>query len=108
APQYEAPGFTGSYGGYRGSGFSYLRNVQRGTSSDVWQADWTLRDDRRLHLRATFVPDRTMNVVLADGEPPLNKAGNPKNLKYVLLRNQADENTPLESTFVTVVEPYRG
>ena len=42
-------------------------------------------------------------VILAHGDAPRNKPGNPKNLRYVLLANNSGQ-----STFATVVEPYVG
>lgn len=108
APQFEVPGYSGSYSGYRGSGYSYLRHVQRGTPEGVWSSDWTVREDRSAHLRATFIPEPGAQVVVADGEPPQNQQGNPKNLKYILVQRRAAGEEPLESTFVTILEPYRG
>ncbi len=108
APRLEEAGYSGSYGGYTGSGFSYLRNVQRARPQGVWRAEWTVRDDRRAHLRTTFLPQDGVEVVVADGEPPQNKAGNPKSLKYILARHRSEGTEPLESAFVTLLEPHRG
>jgi hypothetical protein len=44
------------------------------------------------------------DVALADGDPPQNKPGNPKTLGYVLMYRSG---TDLNSSFVSVFEPYR-
>lgn len=107
APQMEKPGYTGGYTGYMGSGFSYLTNVQHGVPTGIWDADWTATGSQT-HLRATFVPQPGSEVFLADGQPPQNKVGNPKWLKYVIVRNKATERNQLDSSFVTVWQPYNG
>lgn len=108
APQLEVPGYSGSYGGYMGSGYSYLRNIQRGEPDGPWHAEWRLVDNRNAYLRTTFLPEPGMHVAIGDGEPPQNKAGNPRHMKYVLARNTSESEDPLESTFITVIEPHRG
>lgn len=105
APQLERPGYTGAYGSYQGSGFSYLRTVQAGAPEGLWHADWALGS--RKGIRVSFVPEAGTEVLVADGEPPQNKAGNPPALKYVLARRKAD-GANLDSTFVTVLQPFEG
>jgi len=123
APAMEVAGFRGPYSSYTGSGYSYLTNVQHGTASSVWSADWQLAG-ARAHLRATFIPQSETGIIVADGEPPRNVVGNPEWLKYILARQKAagpdsftssasrstSHSSPsasqLASTFVTILEPY--
>ncbi|HJP32024.1 MAG TPA: heparinase II/III family protein [Candidatus Latescibacteria bacterium] len=99
-------------GSYRGSGFSYLRNVEtQSRPSTGWWVDWELEDtwqtrigDTAVHLRYHGLSPAG-DVSLAYGEPPNNKPGNPKQFRYLLQRNQGQD---LRSLFVGVVEPYSG
>lgn len=99
-------------GGYRGSGFSYLRNVeQQSNPSPGWWVDWELADtwgartgDDAVHLRYHGLSPAA-DVGLAFGEPPNNKPGNPTQFRYLLQRNQGQD---LRSLFVGVVEPFSG
>lgn len=61
----------------------------------------TAADD--IHLRM-YALTKVDDVALADGDPPQNKPGNPKTLPYVLM-HRAGKN--LNSTFVSVFEPYK-
>jgi hypothetical protein len=106
AAHLERPGYTGGYGSYQGSGFSYLRSVQKGQPEGVWHADWAL--EARKGVRLSFVPEASTEVFVADGEPPQNKAGNPPTLKYVLARRKTEAGDALGSTFVTVLQPHEG
>lgn len=107
APDLERPGYSGPYHGYQGSGFSYLRNVQEGTAAHTFSGEWQLQDAARIRLRVTHLPDGEAQVFIADGEPPLNKPGNPSSLKYMIVRREAKDAGPLASTFVSVLQPYR-
>jgi hypothetical protein len=99
-------------GRYCGSGFSYLRNVERRTRpSPGWSVDWELADTWNVkqvtddvHLRYHGLSPAG-EVSLAYGEPPNNKPGNPKQLRFLLQQNKGQN---LRSTFVGVVEPYSG
>ncbi len=106
APHLERPGYTGAYGSYQGSGFSYLRMVQEGLPEGLWHADWVL--DSKKGIRVSFVPEAGTEVFVADGEPPQNKAGNPPALKYVLARRKAEDGGNLSSTYVTILQPFEG
>jgi hypothetical protein len=92
---------TRSFYTYRGSGYSYLTDVQRGTPSGVWTAAWK---DGEVGLCVHVLPESVDEVLVATGRPP-EKGSNPEALKYVLLRHEGD---PLASSFVTVLEPFRG
>ena len=89
-----------SYYTYRGGGYSYLYDVQRGRPSQAWSATWTDME-AGIGLRTTFLPSE--EVIVAHGDPP-RKPGNPRQLKYVILRNQGDG---VASRFAAVIEPFR-
>ncbi|MEF3310051.1 heparinase II/III family protein [Paenibacillus sp. GYB004] len=96
---------------YRGSGYHYLRNVERDTvPPEQFSVDWAAVDFRGLspdardvHLRLTML-GKVDDVALADGVPP-QKPTNPPSLKYVIAHRQGND---LESIFSSVIEPYRG
>jgi hypothetical protein len=112
---------TGSYAGVdipKGAlakdfpiGYSHLYNVKRDdTPPRQFMLDWKTEagyhnvgpnDD--IHLRM-YALSQSNDIALADGDPPQNKAGNPKTLNYVLMHRAAPN---LSSTFVAVIEPYR-
>ncbi len=100
------PGTNGkrSFGSYRGSGFSYLYDVERGRPEGGFQAEWK---DEEMGLRMIVPAEGAQEVIAAHGKPP-NKPGNPDQLKYVLLRNRGDrDRKDLESLFAVVCEAYR-
>ena len=99
----DRPHKSESYYRYRGSGYSYLRDVQRGTPEGVWHARWKAKD-AEAGVRVMFLPDSTKEVVVATGEPPLRE-GVPDELKYILLRNAGSH---VRSTFAAVMEPFEG
>ncbi|MEA3401943.1 MAG: heparinase II/III family protein, partial [Armatimonadota bacterium] len=94
-------------------GFSWLYDVERDAEPGAaWSVDWHVPDGYRgvsaeddLHLRWHNLT-QVDEVALAHGDPPQNKSGNPRRLRYVLARRQGDPG--LASTFVSVHEPYRG
>ncbi len=99
-------------GRYRESGFAYLYGVSRTRrSTPGWWADWTLVDtwdtqigDAPVHVRYYGLSPAD-DTTLAWGDPPQNKPGNPRRLRYLLQRNTE---TDQQSLFVSVVEPYSG
>lgn len=92
-------------------GYSYLYNVRRDQSPpSQFNIDWkaeagyrglTEKDNVHLRMHAFTACN---DVVLADGDPPQNKPGNPRRLGYALLHRTGPS---LDSTFVSVLEPYR-
>jgi oligo-alginate lyase len=99
-------------GRYKGSGYSYLYDVSKaGDTPGGWRADWDLVDtwqkrtgDEPVHVRFhALSPAGT--TALAHGDPPQNKPGNPRRLRYVVQQN-AGRN--IDSLFLSVVEPYSG
>ena len=96
---------------YRRSGFSYLYDVARTTQpvAGGFTADWKAEDKRgriargsepHLRLHALTPCDE---VALASGDPPQNKRGNPRRLRYLIQSRLGKE---MASQFVTVLEPY--
>ncbi|OGG52298.1 MAG: hypothetical protein A3F84_23350 [Candidatus Handelsmanbacteria bacterium RIFCSPLOWO2_12_FULL_64_10] len=106
-PELSQPGAQG-FGRYKGSGFSYIRNPQRGTARSVWRATWQLKDadgnltgDRMTILR---VPVGDEETFIGDGIPPF-KPGNPASLKYVVTRRAGED---LSSAFASLFVPHTG
>ncbi len=94
-------------------GFSWLYDVARDAAPpDRWLADWLVPDGYRGAKAAdeTHIAYHHLTpsdeVALAHGDPPQNKSGNPRNLRYVLSKRAGDEG--LASTFVSLYEPYQG
>lgn len=93
-------------------GFSWLTRIERAASpSGRWQLDWRVAagyngatGHENIHLRLWNFTGGLDEVALADGQPPQNKPGNPKWLRYALLRRKGEN---LSSTFVSILEPYR-
>lgn len=92
-------------------GYSFFYNVKKDmTPPGQFMLDWkaepgyrglTAQDD--VHLRM-YALTPSNDVALADGDPPQNKPGNPRKLGYVLMHRKG---TDLNSTFVSVIEPYK-
>lgn len=93
---------------YDGSGFMYLKRVEKAQPTGPFAVDWKIVEPRRkmpaeweAHLRVhnlTTVDE----AALADGIPP-GYRGNPPSLRY-LLRTRYGEN--LNTQFISVLEPY--
>jgi hypothetical protein len=102
--------------GYMGSGFHYLKNVERdGSPADKFSIDWHVKDTWNMygqgsgaatdvHLRLTMLGS-VNDVALADGVPPQNKVGNPKDLRYLIAHRSG---TSMDSLFTSIIEPYKG
>ncbi|WJH32784.1 heparinase II/III-family protein [Paenibacillus sp. CC-CFT747] len=94
------------------SGFNYLYDVERDSSPPSgYSVDWKAKDtwgvksvSEDVHLRLTMV-SAVDEVIIAQGEPPQNKPGNPKSYTYMLARREGEA---LESQFVSVLEAYKG
>ncbi len=97
------------------AGYSYLHDVARDASPPPGFAiDWTVppgycgaRADEDTHVQL-HVANVVDEVALAMGDPPQNVAGNPRRLGFVLQHRAAKAGATLASTFVSVIEPYRG
>lgn len=94
----------------KATGYQYLYDVRRDAHPsaqpavtykvvDTWHC---LKEPKDVRLRFNLISPAG-EVILAHGDPPRNKPGNPAKLQYVLLPNGSGE-----STFVTVIEPYVG
>ena len=101
-PELGDPFKTRSFYTYRGSGYSYFYDVQKGRPDAPWTATW-LDDQDKAGLRMTFLPPFSDEVVLANARLAQNR-GNPDSLKYLLLRNQGRP----RSTFASLIEPFKG
>lgn len=95
---------------YRGSGFHYLYNVERGKPQSPFSVDWrivdtwkVLEESENIHLKLTMLSE-VNDIALADGQPPQNKPGNPEKLRF-LIAHRIGEN--LNSLFTAVIQPYR-
>jgi len=97
-PELERADKKRSYYTYSGSGFSYLYDLRTGIPEGPWLAEWR---GRKASLRI-FFPHHADEVIVASGNPPL-KPGNPRSLRYVLLRNRGPH---LESVFTAVGEVF--
>ena len=92
-------------------GYSFLYNVQRDEHPPAsFMLDWKTENGYRgitdkddIHLRM-YAMTASNDVALADGDPPQNKPGNPQRLGYMLMHRSGKD---LNSTFVSVFEPYR-
>lgn len=92
------------------TGYQYLYDVRRNPKpSPQFAVTWKARDTwkvlgkpRNIRLRVNVLSPPG-EVILAHGDPPQNKPGNPRRLEYLLLPHQGDS-----STYVTVIEPCEG
>ncbi|MBI4559991.1 MAG: heparinase II/III family protein [Candidatus Hydrogenedentes bacterium] len=90
-----------------------MRNFRRATAQQPgWSADWKINDyykyvapERNIHLRYTdFTPGA--EVYFADGWIETTfYGGAPEWIQRLIVHRQADS-PPLDSTFVSVIEPY--
>ncbi|NOY82622.1 MAG: hypothetical protein GXP31_16615 [Kiritimatiellaeota bacterium] len=102
-PALAAPGYQGSYAGYKGSGFQHLEKVQTLLSGDKWWARWALEDAGGVGLRIRILGQPGQKLFVCDGRvSPTGK--NPWVLKYLIARRKG---TKLRSRYVTVLEPFK-
>lgn len=95
----------------RKTGYSWVTNVERQTAPPAYfTVDWKgeegyrgLKPGDNLHVRYHSFSD-LHDVALGDMDPPQNKRGNPKWLRYVLAHRSGAN---LTSTFAGLIEPYR-
>jgi hypothetical protein len=104
-PVLGAPGYAGSYMGYRGSGFQHFTAVQCLRDGE-WTADYTHEKDPAAQLRIRVLDQPGQTVRVADARVTPVKF--PQVLKYVLARRTAAPGEKLASTFVSVLEPHSG
>jgi|GEM_PF-510180 len=102
-PTLAAKDYTGSYGPYRGSGFQHLFNVQK-LQNGRGALQYSHVRDADARLRIHPLTQNAQEVFQADAyDLPRGR----KNIvKYHITRRQGDGQTPLESNFVSVLEPF--
>lgn len=106
-------GYDSTHWHYPGSGFSYLQHVQLDTDpKSRFSIDWEIQDYWNVKSKNDNISNTRLNVTmlgeyteaaLADGEPP-KKPGNPKKLKYLIVRRSGEN---IHSLFTAVIEPYQ-
>ena len=96
---------------YRQSGFTYLYDIERSEQpvDSYFTVDWRAEDQRgrieegnEPHLRL-YALTACDEVALASGDPPQNKSGNPRRLRYLIQSRLGED---MASQFVTILEPY--
>jgi len=93
------------YNGYGGSGFQHLFNVRQLKSGKGNVTFCHLRDeDARLRIIPLTTPGQELHLADAYDKP---RAKN-HIVKFLICTNSADGDTPLKSTFVSVLEPFKG
>ena len=99
-----------SEGWAKSTGYQYLYDIRRdahpsGQPAVTWKVIDTwhcLKEPADVRLRINLISPPG-EVILAHGDQPRNKPGNPRSLWYLLSDHAADA-----STFVSVIEPYVG
>ena len=103
---------TVSYGGYNGSGFQFLYNVQQAALKSGAYAKWNfitsgdravgvMHGNEGAFLKA-FLIGQDEEVFVCDGKPQQNQRGTPESVKFLVRRRTGED---LESAFITVFEP---
>ncbi len=102
-----APGYSGGYGSYKGSGFQYLFNVQQREHQEPGKSvlEYAHVSDDKARLRIHLLPSQEQEVYMADG---YNKPrARNYTMKYLVARTRAaSQADSLQSTFVSVLEPF--
>lgn len=102
-PVLGAKNFSGSYGGYSGSGYQYLFNVQQ-LQNGKGLLQYQHVNDEKAQLRIHLLPQKNQKVYIADAyDLPRKKS---HLLKYLIARRESPDKQPLKSTFVSVLETY--
>ena len=97
------PKYRGSYGGYKGSGFQHLENVQR-LAAGRWWAQWKLQSAPNVGLRLRILDQPGQELFVTDGRvSPTGK--NDWVLKYLIARRKGEQ---LRSQYVALLEPFSG
>lgn len=101
-PRMNQPDYSGGYGGYSGSGFQHLFNVQQ-KKGGAGIVDFGHVNDQSARLKIRVLEDEGQDVYLADAyNHPRSKEFL---IKHVITRSE-NESGPLENTFSSVIEPY--
>ncbi len=92
------------YSRYGGSGFQHLFNVQK-RKSGSGLIEYHHTDDASSRLRLHTLTPELSDLFIADAyDKPRARS---YLLKYLIARRTANTNTPLTSTFISVMEPFR-
>ncbi|MDB6170397.1 MAG: bacterial Ig-like protein [Verrucomicrobia bacterium] len=103
-PKMAAEGAKTGYYEYRGSGFQHLVGVQRRLSEDA-VIDYVHAKDPAAELRIRTLAAPGQTLMAADARvSPVNR---PELVKYLIARSTGREGAPLDSAFVSVLEPHR-
>lgn len=78
-------------------------DVERGKASGPWSLDYDM-GIRQVHTRITGLPEAGTELVTATGRPPSDP--NDYSIRYAFACRKGDP--PLQSQFLTVIEPYAG
>jgi len=95
--------YKGAYSGYRGSGYQYLYNVQQFQQGKLL-LQYQHMNDAKAQLRIHLLPGQNQKYYIADAYDLPRKKSHV--LKYLIARHEATSDTPLKSTFVSVLETY--
>ena len=96
---------------YKAGGSTYLYDVARSPApvDTYYTVDWKC-EDLRVRIKEGKEPHLRLHaltpcdeVAIASGDPPQNKKGNPRRLRY-LIQSRLGQN--MGSQFITVLEPY--
>lgn len=100
-PALALPGYTGSYAGYKGSGFQHLFDVQHLTGGTV-AGEWSHEKDPESKIRV-YRLDTPGEAILADAF--ISPVKYKQIIKYLIGRNKGEG---ISSQFVSVIEPFKG
>lgn len=99
-----------SYDKEQFDGFNYLYDVRKDEKlKGQFSVEWKLKDtwgvwdrERDVRLALTMASDGS-EVSLAQGSPPANKPGNPKEFTYMIVRSRGED---IQSCFTAVLEGF--
>ncbi len=96
-------GYAGSFSGYKGSGYQYLFNVERLAAGDHTLGYEHVSDPgARVRIHRLHQSNHSSFIADAYDKPRAKK----HLVKFIVARNEATSQDPLESSFVSVLEPY--
>ena len=97
-----APGYTGGFGAYAGSGFQHLYNV-RWHQDGEFVATWAHEKDPTAKVHVRVLPQPGQQLILANAR--VSPAKYPQVLTYLIDRRTGEN---VASRFVSVIESFRG
>ena len=100
-----AKGYSGGYGSYTGSGFQHLFNVRTLKVNDYCVAQWKHAADPHAMVRIHVLDQPEQKLMLCDAHQSPEKY--PRILKYLIARRRSSDGKPLESRFISVIEPFK-